>query len=280
MASPTVQPITDPTADDLAPFHHLTDSDWPARRGYLVAEGTDAVRWLLESRWPTVAVLTKPSLLPVLEPGLQHQADAGVSVRVATTDQAGLSAVLGFPFKRGCVAVAARPTVPSLRDQLQQGWRPRRVAVCDAIHDPANLGAIARSVRCLGLDGLVLLPGCADPWYRRAIRTSVGHLFHVPIVSADDPVVAITDLQAAGMTVVAAHRGPGSRSVAPLVCPWAVVLGNEDRGVRPAVVDACDRRCHISMAAGVDSLNVAVAAGVMLHALRGDDAAAECSDAG
>lgn len=227
--------------------------------GAVVVEGVEAVRWLLQSPLLVRSVFAKEATAVLLAAEIEARA-----VPCFTGTRAELAELVGFAFDRGVVAWAERPTVPAL-DPHGIG----QALVLDAVHDPANVGALIRSARCLGIDTVVLTDGCADPWYRRAVRVSVGHVFHVQLQQADDAVDAIHALQAAGATCIAAHRGPDASPVGtePVAGPWALVVGNEDRGLRPALAAACDRRCYIPMADGVDSLNVGVAGGIMLAAL-------------
>ena len=155
-------PVTIECADDprVNVFRDVINPHAPARLGYVLAEGTDAVRWLLESDKPTTSVVCKPSMLPVLQPGLHHQRARGHRVEVFLADQGMLSQITGLRFKRGCIAVAPRPALRALDTGLVDVDASTGFIVCDGVHDPANLGAIIRSARCLGLSGAVLLPGC------------------------------------------------------------------------------------------------------------------------
>jgi tRNA G18 (ribose-2'-O)-methylase SpoU len=92
-----------------------------------------------------------------------------------------VNAVVGFDLHRGAIAIADRPTLRPLADVLDGA---RRVVVLEGINDAENLGAIARSARGLGADGLVLDPTCADPYYRRSVRVSMGEMLHLPIARA------------------------------------------------------------------------------------------------
>ncbi|MHC5068505.1 MAG: TrmH family RNA methyltransferase, partial [Planctomycetota bacterium] len=148
---------------------------------------------------------------------------------------------------------------------------PERTLVLDGIHDPANVGALVRSARCLQVDAVVCGPGCADPFYRRAVRVSVGHVFHLPIHHTTDLPAWLTAARARGLWCVAGHRGPLSQHLDELSscpAPWALVVGNEDRGPQPSTLAACDGSVAIRMAAGVDSLNVATAGAILLNGLR------------
>ncbi|MDA3960692.1 MAG: RNA methyltransferase [Planctomycetota bacterium] len=257
-------PLDQADAALRALFADWTDPELPARAGLVVAEGAETVRWLLASPWTVRAVLAKPSLAFALEQ------DCG-QVPVLVAEPAAQSALLGFKFTRGILAVAERPPARALTDWLPQAPASCGLMIADGIHDPANIGALIRSARCLGLAALLLGPGCGDPFYRRAVRVSVGHAFHLPILASADLTADLEGLAAAGFQRFAAHRGPMSCSLRD--CPpagprWALVVGNEDRGPQPSTLAHCDTCVAIDMATGVDSLNVTVAAGILAHALR------------
>jgi tRNA G18 (ribose-2'-O)-methylase SpoU len=192
-------------------------------------------------------------------------AECASTPAVYTADRATCDAVLGFRFKRGIVAIGERPPDRDgtwLWNSL--GERKHvRLLVLDAVHDPVNVGTLIRTARCLGVTAVALGPGSGDPWYRRSIRVSVGHVFHLPVVSVPSVPELLAHCRSAGLSTFAAHRGPGDEPLPKAVQgSWALVLGNEDRGVDPATVAAVDHRLAIPMAAGVDSLNVAAAGAI------------------
>ena len=258
-------PVLDERAAGHARFDVLRELTRRADAGDeapIIVEGAEAVRWLLTSSLSVELVIGKPSVLRALEAELGARRD----LRCYQADQPAMQQLLGFAFTRGVIAVGRRPSPLPLSDLASHA---RRLVLTDAVHDPSNIGAIIRSARCLGLDGLVCGPGCADPWYRRSVRVSVGHVCHLPHAQVADLAAAVGALRAQGWSVYAAHRGPASVPIAAIEAqePWAVVLGNEDRGVSGEVVAACNAAFTIPVADGVDSLNVAVAAGVAFYAL-------------
>lgn len=254
--------------DVLAPYRDLQDAAAPQRAGLLIAEGAENVRWLLGSRCTVLSLLGKPTYAQALAteiaactpppPFLSHTA-------------AEISAVVGYDFTRGVLACARRPVLPDLTTFLADlGSGPAGIVLLDGVHDHANVGATIRNARCFGLRGAVLASGSADPWFRKTVRVSVGHVFHLPLTQHADTADAVAQVRDAGFTVIAAHRGPLSRSLRTMESPpkrWCLVLGNEDRGPQPATIAACDYALTIPMAAGVDSLNVAAAGAVLMYAL-------------
>jgi TrmH family RNA methyltransferase len=138
--------------------------------------------------------------------------------------------------------------------------------VADGIQDPGNLGAMVRSAAAFGADALVTLPGCADPWGAKAIRGSAGTCFRLQTAAAGvDELFAF--LKAEGIASLALDSG-GEQSLeaGDLAGPCAIIVGSEGAGLSEGVRRAADALAAISIRAGVESLNAAVAAAIALHA--------------
>lgn len=261
--------IDDPDANAVADYRLLRDADALRARGLVVAEGMDPVRWLLRSELRLHSLLATASACARL-------ADEGLlpsETPCYRAERPVLSAILGFPMRRSVLALAQRPAARTAAElPAELAARPRwRGLLIDGVHDPANVGGLIRSARCLALDAVLLGPGCADPWYRQALRVSVGHVFQLQPIDCADPAALIGELRAAGVRCYAAHRAADaldSHALADDAPRWLLAVGNEDRGVQPTIAAACDARVAIPMAPGCDSLNVGVAAGILLHGLR------------
>ena len=145
----------------------------------------------------------------------------------------------------------------------------------EGVSNADNVGGVFRNAAAFGAGGVVLSPTCCDPLYRKAIRTSMGATLHVPFarVGARDWPGTLERVRAAGFTLVAltprepsetldrfAARGAASRI--------ALLVGTEGAGLTPSAEAAADHRVRIPIGVGVDSLNLAVATGIALHALK------------
>lgn len=138
--------------------------------------------------------------------------------------------------------------------------------VLDNLQDPHNFGAIVRTALCVGATGVIIPKDRSAPPSPAVSKASAGALEHVRLVRVTNLVRSLEALQGAGTWVVGLDRdGPESLFEAHLDGPLALVLGSEDRGLRPLVKRHCDRRVHIPQASGFDSLNASVAAGVALY---------------
>lgn len=133
--------------------------------------------------------------------------------------------------------------------------------------DPGNAGTLVRSAEAFGATG-VLMAGGVDPYNPKLVRAAAGSSFRMPIATIDDPVAAVRLLTDAGVSCWAAvpHGGISPTEV-PSDGPVALILGNEPHGLDAGVVEACTGLITVPTVGGVDSLNVAVAGSVALHAL-------------
>jgi TrmH family RNA methyltransferase len=236
------------------------------RRGLTLVEG---VRLLEEALAAGVAVRGA-----VVAPGLeatprgttlkQRLARAGVPLEAVDDDLLGQLAETEHP--QGIVAVVS----PRNWTLAELPLGPRSVVlVLDAVQDPGNVGAIARTALGLGASGLIALPGTAELGNPKALRGSMGALFRLPAVAASSEEF-IAWARASGVQLWAASAdGRPIGKVRP-DGPVALVLGNEGAGVRPELMVAAARSVSVPLAGGVESLNVAVAAGILLHEVMRD----------
>jgi tRNA G18 (ribose-2'-O)-methylase SpoU len=257
-------------ADDprLADYRALKERHLNAESGRFVAESERVVRRLLASALPVHSVLVTPPRLRALEDALEAPDAAGApraDVPVYVAAQPVLDAIAGFHVHRGCLAIGERPVARALPAGA------RGVVVLEDLVDVDNLGAIARNAAAFGADALVLSPRCADPFYRKAIRVSLGAVFDLPIVRLGRWPEDLEILRKLGFSLVAAVLSPTATPLPRFRPPprWALLLGAEGPGLSPETVLRCNHSVTIPMSTsnGVDSLNVATAAAVLLYAL-------------
>lgn len=163
----------------------------------------------------------------------------------------------------GVVASARKPSVAS--DAILNP-PPALVLAAAGLQDPGNAGAIIRSAAAAGATGVVLDETSADPWGWKALRASMGSAFHVPVLRSRTLSSLIDDWRARGIRIIATvPRGGTPMHEADFGPPAALLLGAEGAGLPDATVDAADARVSIPMRGGIDSLNAAVAAAVLLY---------------
>lgn len=178
-----------------------------------------------------------------------------------------VSELVGFKFHRGVLACAARMPTRPLAELIAPAGGGSTLIVCPETRDPENLGAIFRSAAALGADAALLGEKCVDPLSRRVLRVSMGAALRLPTRRAAALLDDLEALRAAGYELVAAVVGPGAEPLTRFTpAPrTALLVGNEAHGLDPDVLAHCPRRVSIPMAEGVDSLNVAVATGILLY---------------
>ncbi|HTH05368.1 MAG TPA: RNA methyltransferase, partial [Ilumatobacteraceae bacterium] len=172
--------------------------------------------------------------------------------------------ITGFDLHRGAIAAGTRRPATTVAELISTS---RRLIVLEGLNDPENLGAVARSARAFGFDGLVLDPTCLDPYTRRTVRVSMGEILMTRwtrIRVADWPEAAFTQLADAGFETWAMTPASDSADIWSCDAPErvAIVLGAEGPGLSDAARQAASRRVRIPIRDGVDSLNVAAAAAV------------------
>ena len=259
LSSIDITDIADPADERLVDYRQLKERHLNADGGRFVAESERVVRRLLGSGLRVLSVLVTAPRLATLADALAGP----IPFPVYLASQATLDAIAGYHVHRGCLAIGERPPPASVpRDA-------RAVVVLEDLTDVDNLGALARHAAAFGADALMLSPRCADPFYRKAVRVSLGAVFSLPIVRASRWPHDLAALRGDGFALVAAVVEPGATPLASFRPPdrFALVLGAEGPGLSAAARDACDHRVTIPMSPGADSLNVATAGAIFLYAL-------------
>lgn len=262
-----IERVADAASDLVADYASLTDvalrSRTEAERGLYIAESAKVIGRAIRAGHRPRSVLTEEKWLPALEPVLDP---FDIPVHLASPEQ--LEAITGYRVHRGALAAFERPELPAVADLLADA---RRVVVLEDIVDHTNVGAIFRSVAALGADAVLVSERCADPLYRRSVRVSMGTVFQVPWTRLPAWGEALPLLHDHGFEVLAlalADDAVPLRTLAadPPECA-ALVFGAEGDGLSRRALAAADRVVTIPMARGVDSLNVAASAAVVLYAL-------------
>jgi tRNA G18 (ribose-2'-O)-methylase SpoU len=257
-----VHEVTDADDPRLDEYRFLRTADRrpdrPGGLGLVIAEGVIAVGRMLASHYPVRSMLgvrRKLEELPI------DAVDAPVYVTTAEI----MAEVIGFHLNRGVLAMAGRPEPPAVIDVVANA---RRLVVLEGVGDHENLGALFRNAAALGVDGVLLGTGCADPLYRRSVRVSMGHVLSVPFTTLSPWPDGLKVLQDNGFSVIALTPS-GTSELSSVAVPdrAAVLLGSEGPGLTPEAVAAADVAVRIPMSNDVDSLNVATAGAVAFYAL-------------
>ncbi|NIL99987.1 MAG: 23S rRNA (guanosine(2251)-2'-O)-methyltransferase RlmB [Acidobacteria bacterium] len=160
---------------------------------------------------------------------------------------------------------AASPYVPLEQVERAAEGGARLLILVDGVQDPGNLGAILRTSAAAGVDGVVLASEGTAGLTPAAVRASAGTATGLAVARTAKPGRFIRKMAEKGFRTVALDpHGEVSWDAAPLDGPLILVAGGEERGLRPSVLQECNQTVAIPLAEGIDSLNVAVATGVLL----------------
>jgi tRNA G18 (ribose-2'-O)-methylase SpoU len=264
--------VTSLDDDRLVDYRDLREADLAARRMAFIAESEVVLRVLLaRSRFPVRSIFLAASRLPKLA-DLLLSVDPSVPVYVGEQDL--LNQIVGFRIHRGILAAGQRQPVPTAAELCDQvGTGARRLVVLEGLTNHDNVGGVFRNAAAFGVDGVLYDSSTCDPLYRKAIRVSVGAALFVPFGRCGTAREAIDTLRGFGFEVLALSPRPDGDDLAELGRRWtcgdrvALLVGTEGPGLTSAALAAADRVVRIAMARGFDSLNVATATAIALHAL-------------
>jgi len=262
-------PVRIDTPDDprVAEYRDVGDPELLRGRGLFVAEGRLVVR----------RVISHPRFIvrSLLLSDVAHGALAGdiarlppdVPIFICATEF--FQRVTGYDIHRGCLGLVERGRAPSLDDVLEEA---RLVVVLEDVANADNVGGVFRNAAAFGADAVLLTPSCCDPLYRKAIRTSMAASLAVPSARIDGWPDALTSLRKRGFSIVALTPGPSSETLEafarrPRSERIALLAGAEGTGLSEAAMARADCRVRIPIRPEIDSLNLAVAVGIVLSRL-------------
>lgn len=267
--------ITDFTAPELDVYARLTEAQLLNReepaKGLFIAESPKVIERALDAGCEPVSLLMERR-------HIDSQAKDVIArcgdIPVYTSDLDILTKLTGFQLTRGVLCAMRRPQLKSVEEVVRDA---RRIVILENVMNPTNVGAIFRSAAALGMDAVLLTPGCSNPLYRRAARVSMGTVFQIPWTfigseMADWPETGMDKLRALGFRTAAMALRNDSVSIDdPLLLAeekLAIILGSEGDGLTNDTIADCDYTVKIPMYHDVDSLNVAAASAVAFWQLR------------
>jgi tRNA G18 (ribose-2'-O)-methylase SpoU len=255
----------------IAAFRGVADPDLVRGRRQFIAEGRLVVRRVVEEkRYRVRAVLVNDAALAQLEGAL---ATLPSHTEMYVCDTAVFGALTGYHIHRGCLALVDRPEPRPLETVARDAGAS--VVVLEGVGNADNVGAVFRNAAAFGCGGVVLSPTCCDPYYRKAIRTSMGAVLGVPFAIAAEWPDALHAVRDAGFTIAALTPREPAVTLDALVRQRpprvALVAGTEGAGLSAEVEALADVRVRIPIADAVDSLNVATAVAIALSRLATSD---------
>ena len=260
--------ITDFSAPELDVYARLTEAQLLNRHnikeGLFIAESPKVIGRALDAGCQPVSILVERSRI---RGESREVIDRCGDIPVYTAAFDVLTNLTGYQLTRGMLCAMRRPPLPTVEAATAGA---RRIAVLEDVMNPTNLGAIFRSAAALGMDAVLLTPGCSDPLYRRSARVSMGTVFQVPWTYLGEgwqETLRRLGFRTAAMALkddTLPVDDPRLRAAEKL----AVVLGTEGEGLRAETIEKSDFTVKIPMYHGVDSLNVAAASAVAFWELR------------
>ena len=265
-----VREIVDFTDPALDVYARLTEAQLMNRfdpsKALFIAESPKVIHRALDGGYTPVSMLMERKDIDGSAADILTRCP---DIPVYTADEELLCNLTGYHLTRGVLCAMRRPALPTLEAVIKSA---RRIVVLDNVQNPTNVGAIFRSAGALGMDAVLLTPGCSDPLYRRAARVSMGTVFQIPWTFFPEGRPRYDQLRELGFKTAALALKDDTLSIDdPRLRQeekLALVLGSEGDGLTDAAIDGCDYTVKIPMYHGVDSLNVAAASAVAFWELR------------
>jgi RNA methyltransferase, TrmH family len=234
------------------------------KRGLFVAEGVRTVEELVNSSFPIEGILAAPQVEDAPRGAALLEAIRGRGIALESVGSAEFASAAETESPQGILALARIPSVTL--DEIPHA-DSLRLLILDAVQDPGNVGTIVRTAAALGAAGTVALPGTVDLWNAKVVRSAMGaHFHHIAIHATWSELLAFRSGR--GLTLWgadAAGKPIGSEPIPPRL---GLVVGNEGAGLTDSIRPQLDRLVSIPMSSNTESLNVAVAAGILLHEVR------------
>lgn len=257
---------------ELRSLRALTHQSVRERRGAFIIEGVRALDSTMQfpEKVHLLAVTPEASDGASIGALLERAVAAGIKVRSLSQEQ--LDEIAGTQTPSGLIgwidwAPVRRPQTERLIDDLER-CRASRLLCLDSVSDPGNVGSLLRAVDAFDLDGVLMGKGTVEITNPKVVRAAAGSVLDLPYVAEGislEPILQALEARGWAIFRAVAHGGsppPGE----PPHEPWLLLLGSEARGVGPDL-SSIGSAVHISTSGSVESLNVAVAGGILLYAL-------------
>jgi len=245
----------------VSAYRTLKDKDLDRAGELFIAEGPYIVRRLFESDFPVVSVISSENRLP------QIQGIVPEDVPLYVAKQEVFRGILGMKFQSGVMACGRRKPRRTMVQVIPKKDHLTLVILPD-IANAQNVGSLVRISAAFGADAIILGEQCHDPFWRQAIRVSMGTVFRLPLYQSSNLLEDLERLKKQwGVELVASvlHEDAQPLEKASRSSRLGILFGNEAQGLGEQYIRACDLRVTIPMKLGTDSLNVAVAAGIFLY---------------
>ncbi len=222
-----------------------------------LVEGLHPVREAMESGWEIESILYAPD---VLTSSFAQSMLAGDSSILQPVSKQVMESLAEKDNPQGILAVVHQRHL-TLADLTEM----QHLVVMVSPQDPGNVGTVLRTMEAVGADALILADGGVDPYHPTSVRASMGAIFWKPLIQASfSDLIAWLASHGIKRIATSAHAKMDYRDFRPIV-PWALILGSEQKGLSPNQLEQCDAAISLPMRGRASSLNVAVAAGILLY---------------
>ncbi len=249
---------------ELEPYRTMRRQMEHRAKGIFVAEGEKVVRRLLESPLTVISLLLPENWVPVLEPLLRLRPE---NITLYVADKRLLETLTGFSMYQGVLGLAHVPKPLALEHILESSSRPWLLVATDGLTNAENLGALIRNSAAFEVHALIVGETCCSPFLRRAVRSSMGAIFHLPVIESTSLSATLGELKKRGVRCIGAHPHVEGQTLdqTNFSIDCCLIFGSEGLGITPAIRDFCDECAAIPMPETIDSLNVGSAAAVFLY---------------
>ena len=229
---------------------------------FFIGEGVQVVKRALEAKHHLVSLVMSENF------NLSKFIELPDGTEILRCSPLVLKAISGRPDLKDPIALFLRPPIPDFKTTIKQS---NIVLLTENVQNPTNMGMIMRNAAAFGIDAVCVDATSCDPYYRRAVRVSMGQVFATPHVRIDSVLDAIAYLHRIGYVTVALTPRIDSKKLSlalqGIKGPIAFIAGSEGMGLTAEVLDSASVKARIPMQANVDSLNVATAVAIALYAV-------------
>lgn len=241
---------------ELEIYHQLRDNAFRSDNSF-IADSPKVVNKLLETDIEVKSILATQEYYDEFEYLLSSKDIAKLYI----ASKSEMQNIVGHKIHHNCMMHGIRPAQTKL-ENLDDN-----IIMLDAITSTENVGSIARSAAALGVGSYMLPKESPHPFSRRALRVSMGHASLLKINIYDEITQSINELKAEGYKVFAAEISEGSTMLKNVITPkkWVLIMGHEGKGISQNILSLCDEVVTIEMQEGIKSLNVSVAASIIMY---------------
>jgi len=260
-----VRPIDSLEGPELEPYCTMKRDGAQRHKRIVVAQGDKVVIRLLESHFEVVSLLMPGSWVEKLEPLIRRRPEKNIVIY--TAEKKVLETLSGYATYQGVLGVGRVPKETPICEILETTAKPHLFVAVEDLTNAENLGGLVRNCTAFGVTALLVGETCGSPYLRRAVRSSMGNIFKLPVIESPNLAHTLMELRREGVQCVAAHPHTDRQwlSETNLNMDCCLVFGSEGFGVSPTILDLCDRAVAVPMANEVDSLNVGSAAAIFLY---------------